>query len=128
MRRGCSPDEKASPPDSGLGFYTFCQKPRQLGKNKIVMQMAESCDALQFSVCLVERNNALDIAAGVEYANLARAKTRALLCVIDGLIFLGEYRLNAGRFKNLPAPTVWPDFDDCHTTTNPFRLSRCQFI
>src|SRR5439155_2173922 len=36
MRRGCSTDEKASPPDSGLGFYTFCQKPRQLGKNKCV--------------------------------------------------------------------------------------------
>jgi len=54
---------EAPSPDSDLGFHTFCQKSRQLGKNKIVMQMAESGDALQFSVCLAERDYALDRAS-----------------------------------------------------------------
>ncbi|PYJ71461.1 MAG: hypothetical protein DME75_07440 [Verrucomicrobia bacterium] len=31
--------------------------------------------------------------------------TRAFLCVIDGLTFLREHRLDAGRFKNFPAVT-----------------------
>jgi len=61
MGKSCR--EKRPLPDSDLGFHTFCQKSRQLGKNKIVMQMAESGDALQSSVYLAERDYALDRAS-----------------------------------------------------------------
>jgi hypothetical protein len=33
-------------PDPDLGLHTFCQKSRQVGKNKIVMQMAEAVPLL----------------------------------------------------------------------------------
>src|SRR5216117_3810209 len=50
----------------------------------------------------------------------------AKFCVVDCLLLLHTDRLDAGRFKNFPAPTVRPDLDDCHTTTNPLRVPRCQ--
>jgi hypothetical protein len=58
----------------------------------------------QFSIRLVERNDAFDIAARIENANLTGAKACAILRVIDCLIFLQENRLDAGRFKNFPDP------------------------
>ena len=37
---------------------------------------------------------------------------QGLLCAaLGGAI---DYRLDAGRFKALPAVSVWSDFDDCH--------------
>lgn len=44
----------------------------------------------------------------------ALPEARAALRVIDGLIFREEYRLDAGRFKTLPAVSEWSDFDDFH--------------
>ena len=57
----------------------------------------------QFSVRFSERNGAFEF-AGVE--------TRAVLRVIDRLIFLRENRLDAGRFENLSATSVRSDFDN----------------
>ena len=54
---------------------------------------------LKLSVRLVERNDALDIAAPIQNANLACAKARAILCVIDRLILLRENRLDAANSK-----------------------------
>jgi len=54
--------EKRPLPDSDLGFSKYCGKFRQLGKIKIVVQIAESNNALQLSVCVAERNPALDSA------------------------------------------------------------------
>src|SRR6266446_8835209 len=60
----------------------------------------------QFSISIVERNDAFDIAARIENANLTGAKACAILRVIDCLICLQENRLDAGRFKNFPDPLL----------------------
>jgi hypothetical protein len=31
--------------------------------------------------------------------------------IVNRLLLTQEHRLNAWRFKNFPAPTMWPDFD-----------------
>jgi hypothetical protein len=46
--------------------------------------------------------------------NLARAKARAALCVVDRFFLAQEYRLNAGRLIDFPAIPKWSDFNDCH--------------
>jgi hypothetical protein len=50
----------------------------------------------------------------IENLNLARAEAGAVLCIIDCLIFLWEYRLDTGRLKRFSAPTVRPDFNYRH--------------
>ena len=45
------------------------------------------------------------LATSIQNANLARAEARAVLRVIDCLIFLWEYRLDAGGFKSFPTPS-----------------------
>jgi hypothetical protein len=52
-------------------------KSRQLDKEKIAIQMAESGGALQLSVCLTERNNALELRRLNPNTNLGRAKARS---------------------------------------------------
>jgi len=59
------------------------RKISQLVKIKIVMQMAESGDALQLSVCFGERNDALNCAGSIENPNFVGTKARAALCVVD---------------------------------------------
>jgi hypothetical protein len=36
------------------------------------------------------------------------------LRVADRVVFRGEHRLNAGRFKSFPAPMVWFDLNYSH--------------
>jgi len=54
---------EAPSPGSRPRLLEILRKISQLVKIKIVMQMAESGDALQFSVCLAERDYALDRAS-----------------------------------------------------------------
>jgi hypothetical protein len=50
----------------------------------------------------------------VENADLTGAKARAVLRIVDCLIFLWEHRLDAGCLKDFPAPAMWFDFNQCH--------------
>jgi hypothetical protein len=52
--------------------------------------------------------------AAIEDANLARAKARAASPIVDCILLIQEHRLNAQRFKYLPAVSEGPDLDDCH--------------
>src|SRR6266480_4672429 len=62
--------------------------------------------------------DAFDIAGRTENADRTGAKTRPSLRIIDCLIFLQKDRLNAGRFKDFPAPPMRLDFENCRLTTN----------
>jgi len=57
------------------------------GSLKSPLCSSVSITALQLSIRVVERNDSLDVPRWTENANLARAKARAILRVIDGLIF-----------------------------------------
>jgi len=46
--------------------------------------------------------------------NFAGAEARPGFRIVDGLIFLREYRLDAWRFKNFPAPAMRSDFNQRH--------------
>jgi hypothetical protein len=59
--------------------------------------------ASQLSIRVVEWNDTLDIARWIENPNLARAKARAVLCIIHCLIFFGNTGSTPGRFKSFPA-------------------------
>jgi hypothetical protein len=59
-----------------------------------------------------EQISQFDIPPRIQDANLASSKRRAALRIMDCLIFLREYRLDAGRFKNFPSVTLRPDFDN----------------
>src|SRR6266487_1848345 len=56
--------------------------------------------ASKFSVHVIERNRALDVARGVQNADLAGAGTCARFGVTGCLVLRFEHRLNARRFKN----------------------------
>ena len=43
----------------------------------------------------------------------ACAKTRAVLSIVNRLIFWREHRFDAWRFEDFPTPTVQFDVDDC---------------
>jgi hypothetical protein len=63
---------------------------------------------------LAERNRAFDVSGRVENTNFTRAEARAGLSVVDCVILLREYGLNAGSLKDLSAPTVRFDFNQRH--------------
>jgi len=65
----------------------------------------------QLSIRLTERNRAFNFSGRIQNTNLTGAKARAVLRIIDCLIFLWEHRLNARRFKGFPAPPVRSDFN-----------------
>ncbi len=50
-------------------------------------------------------------------------RQRSSLGLIDCLTPLREHRLDALRVKNFPAPTVRPDFDDCHIHNELFAFA-----
>jgi hypothetical protein len=78
----------------------------------------------QLSSRVVERNDTLNISGRIQNANFARAEAGAVLRVIDCLIFLWEHRLNAGRFKRFPAPTVRFDFKSPSSRRATFPLTK----
>jgi len=53
-----------------------------------------------------ERNHALNLPGRVQNANLAKAKPRPILRIIDSLLRLWEHMLDTGGFKTFPAPRV----------------------
>jgi hypothetical protein len=68
----------------------------------------------QPSIFLLKRDGAFDPGGLVENTNFTGMETRTTLSVIDCLALLWKHRLNAGSFKNLPAPTVRSDFNQRH--------------
>ena len=50
----------------------------------------------------------------IQNVNFTRAEAGAVLRIIDCPIFLWKHRLNAGRFKSLPATSVWSEFNYRH--------------
>jgi hypothetical protein len=77
---------------------------------------------------VVEWNRALDSAARIENANLARAKTRAARSAVDCLLLIQEHGLNTETLVHLPAVSIWSDFDDRHDNSvlrfSPIELIR----
>src|SRR5215831_14447863 len=97
--------EKRPLPDSGLRLELL-PRTSPAWQDKLPQM------ALQVSIRIAERNDALDRSSQIKNANLARAKACAARSVVNGLQLIQEKRLDAGRFKALPAVSEWPDFDD----------------
>jgi hypothetical protein len=60
----------------------------------------------QLSIRLTKRNRAFNFSGRIQNTNLTWAEAGAVLRVIDCLIFLWDYRLDARNFKSFPAPAV----------------------